>query len=160
MEKLKVIDAKPQDWVFISEIEQDATIADGVQTIYCDTRDFAIVWGFKQPEPYKNACCHFEKMSNEGLIKLNLLYVRQTEDYQISKEEILPWLMKLAIKTGGFDLDWRSLYADIEGCRNWDAKYIRFVRNVNEPSKFFVCNNYLHPIKWRELYDKIDLNLL
>lgn len=63
---------------------------------------------------------------------------------------------ELCKKTGGYECEWRYLDADVDYCRGWDIKYIRFIRNNKNPDEFIVCNNYLFPIEYREIIDKID----
>lgn len=160
MEKINEIKDKYATWFCVDDFSPNAYIADDVQVISCDTRDFAVCWRETQPKPYKNADCNLEEWTNRGLKRLNLLVVSPVKDYIIQKSEIISWLQKLNAKTGGRESRWRFFTADLNNCRDWDAKYIRFVRNTNDPNQFFVCNKYYAPIKWREVYDKIDINLL
>ena len=59
-EKLKVIDGEYTDWVSVHEIDLDADIADTVQVINCDTRDFAIGWLFERPSIHEKAEFNFD----------------------------------------------------------------------------------------------------
>lgn len=152
---LKVIDGEYDEWVPVKQIADDAMIADGVQTVYVDTRDFAIGWNFKQPESFKKAECGLEVRANEGLARVKR--IKQSKaigDYLISRSEIIPWLKKLCEKSGGFDIDWRMLAANLEGCHGWDIKYIRFIKHTD--GRFFVCNAYWWPVKWGKILDNLQ----
>ena len=153
-ESLKAIDGEYEEWVHLWRIPDDVEISAGVETISCDTRDFALGWSFNQPKSYKKAECNLEKWTNEGLARMNRL--RQSPaigDYLIAPSEIIPWLKKLCEKSGGYDEDWRYIMADVDGCRNWDIKYIRFVKHTD--GRFFVCNTYWLPIKFRKILDNL-----
>ena len=151
---LKVIDGEYDEWVLLKKIVDDAEIADSVKTISCDTRDFALGWNFKRPEPSKKAECGLEVRSNEGLARMKRIeYSPALNDYLIEPSEIVPWLKKLCEKSGGFEEDWRMLSATVDGCYDWDIKYIRFVRH--ESGRFMVCNSYWVPVKWRKIYDNL-----
>ena len=153
-EVLRVIDGEYDDWVMLKKIVDDAKIADAVQTISCDTRDFALGWNFEQPESYKKAACGLERRSNEGLARMRRLKDSPAiGDYLIEPSEIVPWLKKLCEKSGGYDEDWRMLVANVYGCHGWDIKYIRFVKHTD--GRFFVCNAYWMPVKWRKIYDNL-----
>lgn len=78
------------------------------------------------------------------------------EKYIINKKDILKWLDELCRETGGYECEWRYLNADVDYCRDWDIKYIRFIRNNKNLGEFIVCNNYLFPIEYRKIIDKID----
>ncbi|MBQ8708851.1 MAG: hypothetical protein IJ523_12255 [Succinivibrionaceae bacterium] len=154
-EIVTVIDGEYDEWLLLKRrLDIHATIADRVQILYCDTRDFALGWNFKQPEPYKKATCGLEVRSNEGLHRMEQLKASgNLEGYLIKPEEILPWLDQLCEKSGGYDEDWRMLNAKVEGCRDWDIKYIRFARH--EDGRFIVCNGYWWPIEWRKVLDNL-----
>lgn len=151
---LRVIDGEYDEWVLLKKIVDDAEIADSVKTISCDTRDFALGWNFKRPEPYKKAECGLEVRSNEGLARMKRIEQSPAlKDYLIEPSEIVPWLKKLCEKSGGFEEDWRMLSATVDGCYGWDIKYIRFVRH--ESGRFMVCNSYWVPVKWRKILDNL-----
>ena len=155
-EVLTVIDGEYDEWVPLRQIADDAKIADPVKTISCDTRDFALGWNFKKPEPYKKPECGLEDRTNDGLARARRIeHSKALDDYLIEPREIVPWLKKLCEKSGGYDEDWRYLAAGVDGCDGWDIKYIRFVRHDN--GRFMVCNSYLHPIKWRKVLDNIKV---
>lgn len=87
---LRVIDGEYDEWVLLKKIFDDAKIADTVQTISCDTRDFALGWNFKQPEPYKKAECGLERRSNDGLARMRRLKDSPAiGDYLIEPSEIV-----------------------------------------------------------------------
>ena len=158
-EVLNVINGEYDEWVPLKRIPDDATIVDDVQTISCDTRDFALGWGFKKPELYKKSVCGFEVRSNEGLARARrIAQSKSLGDYLIKPDEIVPWLKKLCEKSGGYDEYWRYLAASVDGCNGWDIKYIRFMRHDN--GRFMVCNEYWHPIKWRKVLENIKIDLL
>lgn len=153
-EVLNVINGEYDEWVPLKRIPDDATVADEVKTISCDTRDFALGWGFKKPELYKKAECGLEVRSNEGLARVSrIAQSKSLGDYLIGVGEIVPWLKKLCEKSGGYDEDWRYLAADVKDCTGWDIKYIRFIRHDCE--HFMVCNAYWMPIKWRKILDNL-----
>ena len=158
-EVLNVINGEYDEWVPLKRIPDDATIVDEVKTISCDTRDFALGWGFKKPELYKKAECGLEVRSNEGLARARrITQSKSLGDYLIKPDEIVPWLKKLCEKSGGYDEDWRYLAADVKGCTGWDIKYIRFVRY--DSGCFMVCNAYWYPIKWRKVLENIKIEEL
>lgn len=154
-EIIRTIDGEYDDWVSLQRLDaQTTTIADTVQTISCDTRDFALGWNFNQPERYEDDSCGLEHRSNEGLAHMAELMAKgDMQPYVIEQQEILTWLGQLCQKSGGFDHDWRYLDAKVDGCRNWDIKYIRFVRYGD--SHFIVCNAYWWPIEWRKVLDNL-----
>ena len=153
-EVLNVINGEYDEWVPLKRIPDEATIADEVKAISCDTRDFALGWGFKKPELYKKAECGLEVRSNEGLARVRrIAQSKSLGDYLIGVGEIVPWLKKLCEKSGGYDEDWRYLAADVKDCMGWDIKYIRFIRHDCE--RFMVCNAYWMPIKWRKILDNL-----
>lgn len=153
-ENLRVIDGKYEDWVPLKIIVDDAKIVDEVQTISCDTRDFALGWNFKKPEPYKKADCGLEYRTNEGLARARRIeHSKALVDYLIEPVEIVSWLKKLCEKSGGYDEKWRYLTANVEGCTDWNIKYIRFLRH--DSGRFMVCNAYWWPIKWRKILDNL-----
>lgn len=155
-DKLVVISGVYDDWVPLKRIPDDATIVDEVKTISCDTRDFALGWNFKKPEPYKKAECGLEVRTNEGLARASRIeHSKALGDYLIEPGEIVPWLKKLCEKSGGYDEDWRYLAARVDGCGGWDIKYIRFVRH--DHGRFMVCNAYWCPIKWRKVLENIEI---
>ncbi len=158
--KINILDGEYEDWVSVNDFDLNAEIADRVQVIYCDTRDFAIGWNFEQPKINKNANCGYEYNQNKGLQKFYQIAKKQDkekrEKYTINKKDILKWLDELCKKTGGYECKWRYLDADVDYCRGWDIKYIRFIRNNKNPDEFIVCNNYLFPIEYRKIIDKID----
>ena len=155
-EVLKVIDGEYDEWVSLKQVADDAIIADTVKTLSCDTRDFALGWNFKKPEPYKKAECGLEVRTNEGLARASRIErSKALGDYLIEHGEIVPWLKKLCEKSGGYDEDWRYLAAEVKGCTGWDIKYIRFVHH--DSGRFMVCNAYWHPIKWRKFLDNIKI---
>ena len=155
-ENLTVIDGEYDEWVPLKQIADDATIVDDVQTIFCDTRDFALGWNFEKLEPYKNANCGLEVRSNEGLARAQrIAQSKSRRDYLIGASKIVSWLKKLCEKSGGYDEDWRCLAADVRGCTGWNIKYIRFVRHDN--GRFMVCNAYWYPIKWRKVLGNIKI---
>ena len=156
-EILNVISGEYDDWVPLQRIDDEATIVDDVQTISCDTRDFALGWNFKKPEPYKKAECGLKVRSNEGLARVQrIAQSKSLGDYLIEPGEIVPWLKKLCEKSGGYDEDWRYLAADVKDCMDWDIKYIRFIRHDCE--HFMVCNAYWYPIKWRKVLENIKID--
>lgn len=154
---LKVIDGEYDEWVPLKRIVDDVAIADAVQTIYCDTRDFALGWNFKPLVPFKKASCGLERRTNEGLARMRRLKDSPAiGDYLIECNEIVPWLKRLCEESGGYDEDWRMLTANIDGCRDWDIKYIRFVRH--ESGRFMVCNSYWMPVKWHKILNNLKRN--
>lgn len=155
-DKLVVISGEYDDWVPLQRIDDDAKIVDEVQTISCDTRDFALGWNFKKPEPYKKAECGLENRTNEGLARVRRIeHSKALQDYLIEPGEIVPWLKKLCEKSGGYDEEWRCLTASVEGCTDWHIKYIRFMRH--DSGRFMVCNAYWWPIKWRKILDNLKV---
>lgn len=160
MEKLNIIDNEYEDWVPIENFNLDAEIANRVQMIYCDTRDFAIGWNFDKPKFYKKAECNYEIWQNEGLRELYKIFKNKNKKYIINKKDILKWLDELCKKVGGYEFSWRYLSANLENCKNWNLKYIRFVRNDNNRDEFIVCNNYLFPISYKEIIDNINMEYL
>lgn len=153
-EILTVIDGEYAEWIPLKQISDEVKVAEDVKKIYCDTRDFALGWNFKKLEPFKKPECGLEVRSNEGIARIRRIeHSPALGNYLIEPGEIVPWLKKLCEKSGGYDKDWRILNANIEGCRGWDIKYIRFVRH--ESGRFVVCNAYWYPIKWRVVYDNI-----
>lgn len=153
-EILRVIDGEYEDWVPLKIIVDDAKIVDEVQTISCDTRDFAMGWNFKKLEPYKKAECGLEDRTNEGLARARRIeHSKALGDYLIEHGEIVTWLKKLCEKSGGYDEEWRYLAASVDGCDGWDIKYIRFIRH--DSGRFMVCNAYWWPIKWRKILDNL-----
>lgn len=157
MDKINLIDGEYGSWVSVNHLNFDAEIADRVQVIYCDTRDFAIGWNFEKPKVHKNAKCGYECNQNKGLQRLYSLFTKENrEKYTINKKDIIKWLDTLCKETGGYECDWRFLAADVKNCTNWDIKYIRFVRNDKNPDEFVVCNNYLFPIEYREIIKNLD----
>lgn len=156
-EVLNVIDGEYDEWVPLKQVADDAKIANTVKTLSCDTRDFALGWNFKRPEPFKRAECGLEVRTNDGLARARRIeQSKSISDYLIDPDEIVPWLKKLCEKSGGYDKDWRFLSATVDGCGNWDIKYIRFVHH--DSGRFMVCNSYWHPIKWRKVLDNIKSN--
>ncbi len=155
--KITTIGDKEYDhWLPVNSIAEDAEITDNVQMLYCDTRDFAIGFNDERPKIHKNPDCGFDRRWNEGLSKLySLLKKSNREKSTINKKDILKWLDRLCMETGGYDEDWRYLSADVKNCDNWDIKYIRFVRNDKYPDEFIVCNNYMVPIHYNEIIDKL-----
>lgn len=154
-EVLNIIDGEYDEWVPLKQIADDAKIANTVKTLSCDTRDFALGWNFKRPEPFKRAECGLEVRTNDGLARARRIeQSRSISDYLIDPDEIVPWLKKLCEKTGGYDEDWRFLTANVKGCTDWDIKYIRFVHH--DSGRFMVCNAYWHPIKWRNVLGNIS----
>lgn len=162
--KINILDRKYEDWISVNDFDLNAKIADKIQVIYCDTRDFFIGWDFKQPKINKNANYNYEYNQNKGLQKFYKIVKKKDnkkrEKYTINKKDILKWLDELCKKTGGYECEWRYLDTDVDYCRNWDIKYIRFIRNNKNPDEFIVCNNYLFPIEYREIIDKIDKEYL
>lgn len=151
---LKIIDDEYEEWIPLKIIVDNAEIADRVKAMWCDTRDFAIGWNFKKPEPYRKAECRLEDRTNEGLARVRRIeHSKALQDYLIEPGEIVPWLKKICEKSGGYDKDWRYLEADVDGCRNWEIKYIRFIRHDN--GRFLVCNAYWMPVKWRKILDNL-----
>lgn len=158
MEKLSILNGVFEDWVAINKFNLDAEIADEVQTINCDTRDFALGWNFEKPKSYKKASCGLESESNKGISKLYNLFTKTDETrakYSINKKDILKWLDELCQKTGGYYVDWRYLSANVKNCENWNIKYIRFVRNSKNPDEFIVCNSYFFPIEYKNIIDNL-----
>jgi len=152
-EMLKKIERECCEWIALNRIDKEVVIAENVQVISCDTRDFALSWSFKQPEPYKKANCNYEFWANEGLQMIQRLKQEGClEDYLIEPTEIMSWLDEVCQKTGGYDKDWRFFTAKLDGCRDWDIKYIRFVRRGD---RFIVCNSYMRPVKWRLVIENI-----
>lgn len=152
MEKLRIIDGEYDDWVSLTLIDNDTPIAETVQVIYCDTRDFAIGWDFKQPEKAEKAECGFERGMNEELSKLEQLYSADNpSNYIIPEKEIVGWLKTLCEKSGGFNTDWRYLSADVRHCDGWELKYIRFIRHRERKDAFIVCNDHYRPIPYKEI---------
>lgn len=152
-EMLKKIERDCCEWIALNRIDKEVVIAENVQVISCDTRDFALSWSFKQPEPYKKANCNYEFWANEGLQMIQRLKQEGgLEEYLIEPNEIVSWLVDVCQKSGGFEEDWRFLTAKVERCSDWQIKYIRFVRHG---SLFIVCNSYMQPIQWRLVIDNI-----
>ena len=155
-EILIIIDGEYDSWIPLKQVIDNAKVADSVETISCDTRDFAIGWDFKRPEPFKRADCGLEIRTNEGLARMRRLKDSPAlSDYLIEATKIVPWLKQVCEKSGGFDEDWRYLTAKVDGCTNWDIKYIRFVRHDTE--HFMVCNAYWYPVKWNKILDNMDI---
>ncbi len=145
------------DWVVINKIAPEAEIDDGIQILYCDTRDFAMGWQFKQPEITKEDGSNHDRWCNEGVRNLkNLQRTPNRDKYIIPKGEIIKWLTELCERTGGFDKDWRAFSAVVKDCGNWNLKYIRFVRDIENPDNFIVCNAYMQPIHWKEIIPKLS----
>ena len=67
----------------------------------------------------------------------------------------MPWLDTLCMATGGYGIDWRYLEAAVKECVGWKLKYIRFVRNSENPNEFIVCNSYFCPVEYRKIIDNI-----
>lgn len=156
MKKLIYIDNEYPHWVSVNCISLVAKIADTVQVINCDTRDFAIGWQFEKPKVIKKADCNWERWHNEGLAKLySVLHKQNREKYTIEAKDILSWLDSLCKVTGGYGKDWRYLQANVKDCGGWNLKYIRFVRNDKCPNEFVVCNSYMCPIEYRNIIDNI-----
>lgn len=154
MDKLIKLD-KYADWVSVNCFELDAEIPDNVQTIYCDTRDFALAWGDKLPEIDNSA------YTNDGLRSFfNLIKLKNRTNYVIDKKDILTWLDDLCKKTGGYNAKWRCVESKIKHCSNWTLKYIRFLRNPNNPDEFIVCNRHMFPIHYKEVKKNIEQELL
>ena len=155
------IDGEYDDWVQLNKIDLKATIADNVKVVSCDTRDFALGWQFEYPKEVEKPECGLDYRENEGLKKLSeLKYAKNTDPFMIGSSEILEWLDNLCKRTGGYDKDWRSLIAGVDYCRNWEIKYIRFVRNPKDTNRFIVCNSYFRPIHWRKIIDNLKMDLL
>ena len=90
-EVLKIIDGEYDEWVPLKQIDDDATIANSVKTISCDTRDFALGWNFKQPEPFEKAVCGLEVRTNEGIARARRIQQSPSlSDYLIEPNEIVP----------------------------------------------------------------------
>lgn len=141
-------------WLPLKNIKD---IGETINTIHCDTRDFHVLLSQDKPEIYKKAECGYEQAHNEGLQRLYRLFKKTNRaDYVISSSEIKQWLTELCEKTGGQDKDWRSIFADVDFCRNWEIKYIRFVRNLKCLDEFIVCNAYLMPVKWKEIIPNLQ----
>lgn len=152
MENKKLNIEISDDWLPLFQFRKNSCLNDNIQTLHCDTRDFHIIGSSEKPKVYKNADCNYEVWRNKGLAKLyKLLSKTNRENYAISSNEIVPWLLKLCEATGGFDKEWRYVDANIENCTGWDLKYIRFVKNDNCNNEFIVCNSYLMPIKYKEV---------
>ena len=155
-EKLQIIKGEYNDWIPINKISPNAKFVSDIQVINCDTRDFCIGWQYEKPTILKKATCGWEFRYNKSLRKLySVLRKHNRDKWAIRENEIIPWLDSLCKATGGYDLDWRFLAADVDGCRNWDIKYLRFVRNGKMPNEFVVCNAYNQPIEYREILGKI-----
>ena len=103
MEKLRIIDGEYDDWVSLTLIDDDTPIAETVQVIYCDTRDFALGWNFEQPKKAENPDCGFDRGMNEGFSKVEQLYSAENPyNYLIPGKEIVGWLKSLCeIPLGG-----------------------------------------------------------
>lgn len=152
VELLKVIQGESEHWVELKMIHRDLKIESDVQTISCDTRDFAIAWGVTQPEPYKKTDCNHEYWTNNGLKRMEeLKQSDMLQEYLIQPDEILPWLTELYQKSGG-EREWRYLVAKVENCGDWNIKYIRFVRHGD---CFIVCNSYMCPIRWKQVVENL-----
>lgn len=160
MDKLNCLD-KHTDWVTVDSFNLDAEIPDSVQSIYCDTRDFALTWNDKLPGIDKNAHMNSEVNNNDGLNEFfNLIRLNNRENYVIDKKDILTWLDDLCKKTGGYDAKWRCIESKVKHCSNWTLKYIRFLRNPNNPNEFIVCNRHMFPVHYKEIKDTIEGELL
>lgn len=142
----------PIGWLPIGTFASDAEIADDVQVIHCDTRDFYILASQNKPEIVKGADCNWEDWHNKGLSRLHKLFTKTNrEKYAISRNEILGWLKNLCEETGGYERDWRCLESDVKDCGCWNLKYVNFVRNDKDRDEFIVCNAYMTPIQYREV---------
>lgn len=145
-------------WESLKIIPNDLEIGKEVQMIHCDTRDFYIIKSFSKPELYKNPRCNLEIWNNEGIESINNLIRKENRsNYTISSKEIISWLKQICEKTGGYDKNSRFLVADVKNCKNWELKYIRFIRNNNVEDEFIVCNCYLTPIHYKEVLEKVKI---
>ena len=138
-----------KDWI---SIKNNPVISDDIKAIHCDTRDFHVLLNTEQPKVKKGAMYNYDKWCNQGLSKFYKI-IKKTDrsDFSITKDEIIPWLTELCEKSGEFEKDWRLLISDVDYCRNWEIKYIRFVRNVQCPDEFIVCNSYFMPVKYKDI---------
>lgn len=149
-EKLNVV--LSDNWLPLFQFSENACLNDNIQILHCDTRDFHIIGSNEKPKVYKKVICNYEYWHNKGLSKLyDLLSKPNRENYAISSNEIVPWLLKLCEATGGFNKDWRYIEANVKNCMDWNLKYVRFVKNDKCKDEFIVCNSYLMPIKYREI---------
>lgn len=142
------------NWLPLFQFSENACLNDDVQILHCDTRGFHIIGSSssEKPKVYKKANCNYEYWRNEGLSKLyNLLSKSNRENYAISSNEIVPWLFELCEATGGFDINWRCVNANVKNCTCWNLKYIRFVKNDKCKDEYIVCNSHLMPIKYKEV---------
>lgn len=144
---------KPTDkWITIKDLSLPISISEEVKVIHCDTRDFHIICSDKKPTVYEKTTCNLEEWHNKGLTRLYKICKGDKRlDYTISNSEIILFLLKLCNETGGFDKDWRLICADIDNGRNWELKYLRFVRNEHYPNEFIVCNSYMMPVKYKNI---------
>lgn len=146
------------EWEALKTTPNDMEFGKDIQAIHCDTKDFYILRSLNKPEFNKNPRCNYEYWRNEGIKRINsLLKQKNRSNYAISSKEIIPWLKQLCEKTDGYDRDWRYLEADVKNCRNWELKYIRFIRNNNVEDEFIVCNSYLTPIHYKEVLEKAEI---
>ena len=130
------------EWEALKTTPNDMEFGKDIQAIHCDTKDFYILRSLNKPEFNKNPRCNYEYWRNEGIKRINSKKKKKNRsNYAID----------------GYDRDWRYLEADVKNCRNWELKYIRFIRNNNVEDEFIVCNSYLTPIHYKEVLEKAEI---
>ena len=140
--KLKLPDSMPQ-WATLEKFDQYDWI--GLKRLWVDTRDFCIGYSKDDFDPHE--------LSRELVIALKSGHPFCSLLPQV---DLIKWLTELRDASGG-KADWRSLYADLDGCRGWDLKYIRMAAYED---KFIVCNSLWYPIEWNRIIHKIDKDIL
>lgn len=147
-----------ENWTSLKNIPDTFEISKDIQAIHCDTRDFYVLGSLDKPELYQNPQSNLETWHNKGIKKINSLLLQDNrKNYTITSNEIIPWLKQMCEKVGGYDKKWRFLHADVKDCKNWELKYIRFIRNNNVEDEFIVCNSYLTPIHYKEVFNKAEI---
>ena len=93
-EIIRTIDGEYDDWVSLQRLDaQTTTIADTVQTISCDTRDFALGWNFNQPERYEDDSCGLKHRSNEGLAHMAELMAKGDMQPYVIEQQAAPMVL-------------------------------------------------------------------
>lgn len=116
-------------------IDQAPEVGPLVTGIHCDTRDFAVKYGYAT----------YTKEGDKEVYRL-LHGSKVNENFLIREGEIIPWLKRIEAMAGG-KAEWRCLnFTHITTTRGW-LKYIRFYRYTEDT--FVVCDSYSNPIDWR-----------
>ena len=111
------------------------TIWSIVESVHCDTRDFAVNYTYTT----------YTKEDHKEVYRL-LHGGKINEKYLIPQDRILPWLAEMERISGGRN-EWRCLnFTHIKTALGW-LKYIRFYRYTGDT--FVVCDSYNTPIDWR-----------